>query len=163
VPCAIRGLLADAYRSCELIAGDKGVALRIDARSPGGMVLADRDAVLRVFGNLLGNAISFTPAGGRVTLGAEDSGEAGLVMFYVRDDGPGIDPQVLPHIFERYWQANRAARSGAGLGLAIAKGIVEAHGGTIVALTPPAGGTELRFTLPAAGEGGSDAPAPKIT
>jgi signal transduction histidine kinase len=143
---AVPGLLMDAYKSFELIAGGKNIQLRIDAGAPSVLVRADRDAVLRVFGNLLGNAVSFTPPGGRITLGAESL--PGEVAFYVRDTGPGIDPAILPHIFDRYWQANRASRSGAGLGLAIAKGIVEGHGGRIGARTLAEGGSELRFTLP---------------
>ena len=149
-PVAVPGLLADAYRAFELIANDKQVALRLEPAVPESLVLADREAVLRVFGNLLGNAISFTPAGGRITLGAEPA--PGGVAFRVCDSGPGIDAQVLPRIFDRYWQAKRTSRGGAGLGLAIAKGIVEAHGGTIGARTLPEGGSEFRFTLQAAAD-----------
>src|SRR5438874_2500097 len=92
-------------------------------------VIADRDRVLQVLSNLLGNATKFTPAEGRITIEAARAG--GWVEVSVRDSGAGIKPDELPHIFERFWQAKRTARGSAGLGLAIAKGIVEAHGGQI--------------------------------
>lgn len=140
-------LLGESYRAFSTSAEEKGVALELGA-TPAVEVSADREGVLRVLGNLLSNAISFTPRGGRVVLSADAAEEA--VWFVVRDSGPGIAPELLPHVFDRYWQAKRAARSGAGLGLAIAKGIVEAHGGEIVAGTQPEGGAEFRFWLPLA-------------
>jgi signal transduction histidine kinase len=72
----------------------------------------------------------------------------------VADTGPGIPPENLPHVFNPYWQARQTARLGAGLGLAIAKGIVEAHGGRIWASSTPGKGSTFAFALPPAGEGG---------
>src|SRR5690606_29711095 len=92
-------------------------------------VLADRDRVLQVFSNLLGNAIKFTPEGGTIRVSAESAGRE--VVFSVEDSGPGIAPEDLGFLFDRFWQAMNARRADAGLGLAIAKGIVEAHGGRI--------------------------------
>lgn len=138
-------LLEEACRSFSTPADEKGVTLDLRA-APAVEVWADREGALRVLANLLSNAISFTPRGGRVVLAAEAAEEA--VWFVVRDTGPGIAPELLPHVFDRYWQANRAARSGAGLGLAIAKGIVEAHEGEIVARSLAEGGAEFRFRLP---------------
>ncbi|HEY8470149.1 MAG TPA: HAMP domain-containing sensor histidine kinase, partial [Longimicrobiales bacterium] len=108
-------------------------------------VWADRDRLLQVFSNLLGNAIKFTPRGGRIELGAEAADEH--IRFWVRDTGPGIPPDQLPHVFDPFWQAKRR-RGGAGLGLAIARGIVEAHGGRIHAESELGMGTTIWFTIP---------------
>ncbi len=96
--------------------------------------------------NLLGNAIKFTPEGGTITVQADRRGDE--LMIAVSDTGPGIPADQLPHLFERYWQARPARQVGAGLGLYIAKGIVEAHGGRIWAESPA--GARLIFTLPLA-------------
>jgi signal transduction histidine kinase len=91
--------------------------------------------------------MKFTPAGGRVELGAR--GEGANVMFWVRDTGSGIPPEQLPRVFERFWQArDRPASEGAGLGLAIAKGIIEAHGGRISIESRLGEGTQVSFTVP---------------
>src|SRR5690606_40475472 len=92
-------------------------------------VAADHDRILQVFSNLIDNAIKFTPRGGRVTVRAEGGDHE--VVFSISDTGPGIPQEQLAHLFEPFWQAKRARRAGAGLGLAIARGIVEAHGGWI--------------------------------
>ncbi len=85
-------------------------------------------------------------APGRVSLQARRAG--GEVEIAVEDSGRGIDAEALPHVFDRYWQAKRASRAGAGLGLTIAKGIVEAHGGRIWVESAPGRGTVFRFTIP---------------
>ncbi|HEX7090884.1 MAG TPA: GAF domain-containing sensor histidine kinase [Longimicrobiales bacterium] len=108
-------------------------------------VWADRDRLLQVFSNLLGNAIKFTPKGGRIELGAEAAGEH--IRFWVRDTGSGIPADQLPHVFDPFWQAKRR-HGGAGLGLAIARGIVEAHGGRIRVESEPGVGTTVWFTIP---------------
>lgn len=115
-------------------------------------VKADRARVLQVFSNLLGNALKFTPAGGRITVGAEVLGDA--VCFRVSDSGPGIPAELVPHLFERFWRARRSDRRGAGLGLPIARGLVEAHGGRLWVESEEGAGTTFRFTLP------TTAPAP---
>jgi PAS domain S-box-containing protein len=117
---------------------------------------ADRDRVRQVFGNLLANALKFTPPGGRITLGARLRDDD--VCFFVRDTGTGMTPDAMRHLFDRYWQARREDRRGVGLGLAIAKGIVEAHGGTIWATSTPGEGTTVQFTLPRAHEDASASP-----
>jgi Signal transduction histidine kinase len=111
-------------------------------------VSSDRERVLQVFANLIGNAIKFTPKGGaiRILAGVEDSN----IRFIVADTGPGIPPEHLNHVFDRYWQAKSTAKLGTGLGLSIAKGIVEAHGGRIWVESPPNQGAQFNFTLPAA-------------
>lgn len=102
----------------------------------------------QVLSNLCGNALKFTPSGGRVRLRAE-AGEHEL-RIAVEDTGAGIAPEHLAHIFDRFWQAKRASRASAGLGLAIAKSIVEAHGGRIWVESTVGRGTCFAFTLPVA-------------
>jgi signal transduction histidine kinase len=101
-----------------------------------------------VLSNLLSNALRHTPSGGTVTISAapEDPG----VVFSVTDTGSGIPAEALPHIFDRFVKGERS--EGAGLGLAIARSLVEAHGGTLTATSEPGHGTTLRFALPS-GEG----------
>lgn len=106
----------------------------------------DRDRIVQVLSNLLANAMKFTPGGGMVTLLAER--EATAVVFTVRDDGPGIAPSALPHIFERFWQIDSDARRGLGLGLHICDNIIQAHGGRIWAQSEIGKGSTFRFTLP---------------
>ena len=106
---------------------------------------ADPVQVSRVLSNLVGNAIKFSATRGAVTLRAER--RDGELMITVSDTGPGIHPDHLPHLFDRYWQARRTGQAGAGLGLYIAKGIVEAHGGRIWAESSM-DGAKLTFTLP---------------
>ncbi|HET7461986.1 MAG TPA: ATP-binding protein [Longimicrobium sp.] len=127
------------------LAAEKGVLLRVE-RCEVPDVAGDRARVLQVLSNLLGNALKFTPAGGEVSVCAERSGDA--VVFRVADTGDGIAPEHLPRLFDRFWQADPANRTGLGLGLAIAKGIVDAHGGRIWAQSEPGRGSTFCFTLP---------------
>ena len=162
-------LLGEALEMLRPLAADKGIVLAGEALPDAGAaalppVHADPGRVLQVLGNLVGNAIKFTPSGGRVTIRAERAlGLGGKVRFSVADTGPGIPPEQLPHIFGRFWQANRADRRGIGMGLAIAKGIVEAHGERLWVESRVGEGTTFYFTLAeakpaAAGEGaGGDA------
>jgi len=114
-------------------------------------VRADRGRVFQVFSNLLGNALKFTPAGGRIVVrGSVTRGEA---LFTVADTGSGIPADSLPHLFDRFWQAQQSRRAGAGLGLFIAKGIIEAHGGRIWVESIADKGTTFSFTLPIASAG----------
>jgi signal transduction histidine kinase len=109
-------------------------------------VLADASCVGYVLANLLANAIKFTPPGGSVTLAASLEGDE--VMLAVSDSGPGIPPEFRSHLFQRFYRVPRVeGPSGAGLGLSIAKEIVEAHGGRIVYADRPGGGSVFRFTL----------------
>ena len=126
-------------------AEEKGVALRTslpEEELP--RVAADYGRVLQVFGNLVGNAVKFTPSGGEVEVGAARAAE--YVRFWVRDTGPGIEREHLPRLFDRFWQARRGGH-GAGLGLAIVRGIVEAHGGQVWAESEPGAGSTFHFTL----------------
>ena len=112
-------------------------------------VYADPDRMTQLLSNLIGNAIKFTPPGGSVSLGAHLDGDE--VLFVVTDTGEGIAPDELPHVFERFYQAPRdVRRHGAGLGLPISRGIVEAHGGNIWIESTLGVGTTVRFSLPVA-------------
>ncbi|HST62063.1 MAG TPA: ATP-binding protein [Longimicrobium sp.] len=126
-------------------AEEKGIALRTSLPDELPRVQADYGRVLQAMGNLLGNAVKFTPAGGEVEVGASRAAE--YVRFWVRDTGPGIEREHLPRLFDRFWQARRGGYAGAGLGLAIVRGIVEAHGGQVWAESEPGAGSTFHFTL----------------
>ena len=111
-------------------------------------VYADRHRIAQVLSNLVGNALKFTPKGGVIRLRAERKDDA--VLFVASDTGPGIPKEHLADVFHPFWQAKRAERMGAGLGLPIARGIVESHGGKIWAESEPGEGTSFYFTLPVA-------------
>jgi signal transduction histidine kinase len=102
--------------------------------------------VLQVFSNLVGNAIKFTPAGGSITLSAVRAD--GAVKCSVTDNGPGIPEAQIPRLFGKFWQAKRGDTGGVGLGLAIARGIVEAHGGSISVESEVGKGSVFSFPLP---------------
>jgi signal transduction histidine kinase len=98
--------------------------------------------------NLISNASKYSPAGGTITLGAAPA-PLGFVRFSVRDKGQGIPPEALPRVFDRFYRVPGQAKPGAGIGLAIAREIVVAHGGTIACSSVPGGGTEFHFLVPA--------------
>jgi signal transduction histidine kinase len=109
-------------------------------------LLADPGRLRQVFENLLENAVKFTPAGGVVTLAAARLD--GSVLFSVADTGAGIPVGEMPRLFDRFWQARRGGAGSAGLGLAICKGIVEAHGGAIWAESTVGRGSTFYFRVP---------------
>jgi two-component system heavy metal sensor histidine kinase CusS len=125
--------------------------LRIAVETAGDpVILGDRNLLQQAVGNLVGNAVAHTPAGGTVTVFARS--ESGNVVLGVRDTGPGIAPQHLPHIFERLYRVDAARASGrgsVGLGLAIVKGIAELHRGTVEAFSPPGAGLTVQLAIPA--------------
>jgi signal transduction histidine kinase len=145
-PTTVYELLIDAIELLRPLAAAKRVELCADIAPGLPSVLADRERVLQVFSNIGGNAIKFTPQGGRVEL--QVSEQQGAVEFTIRDNGPGIAAEDLPHLFDRYWQARKATRVGTGLGLPIAKRIVEAHGGQIRATSELGLGSCFAFTVP---------------
>ncbi|MDQ2929637.1 MAG: HAMP domain-containing histidine kinase [Gemmatimonadota bacterium] len=112
-------------------------------------VMADAGRIQQALANLLGNAVKLTDVGGRVTVRVTSFADS--VRFAVADTGPGIPKEDLKHLFERFWQAKATRRGGAGLGLAIAKGIVEAHGGTMEVESEIGKGSTFSFTLPVDG------------
>ncbi|MBC8162637.1 MAG: HAMP domain-containing protein [Roseiflexaceae bacterium] len=134
-------------------ASAQGIALDVQALSTLPLVWADAERMAQVFGNLLANALRYTPACGSIALAAAVQGRA--VEFQVRDTGSGIDTAALPHIFERFYRADAARQhpGSSGLGLAIVKSIVEAHGGSIHAESAPGQGTLIRLSLPVSPHG----------
>ena len=154
--CAVGALLDEALDLMQPLAQQK--RLRIERQVPGREVYVrcDRPRILRVLSNLIGNSIKFTSESGAITIRAELADRE--VRFSVTDTGSGIAADELPHIFERFWQARKTARLGAGLGLAIAKGIVDAHRGQIWAESEPGKGSTFFFTLPLGNR--EDAPRP---
>ena len=135
--------VTDAFQPAAL---EKGIAL--SAEVPAGPLLAafDHDRMLQVFGNLIANAIKFTPAGGSVGIHVDAS--RGLIRFCVRDTGVGIPATMLEAIFERFWQVGKDDRRGMGLGLYISKSIVDGHRGRIWAESELGKGSQVYFTLP---------------
>jgi signal transduction histidine kinase len=123
-----------------------GRTLECDVASGIPAVSVDRDRMSQVLENLIGNALKFTPAGGRVTVRIARDGAVG-VSCAVADTGVGIPPDELPHLFERFWQARRYRRGGAGLGLAIARGVVEAHGTHLEVQSELGRGSVFSFVL----------------
>jgi signal transduction histidine kinase/PAS domain-containing protein len=146
-PQPAAALLQEAAALHQPIAAEKGLELQVNIRiDPELEVCCDRERVLQVLGNLLGNALKFTPPGGWIELAAEREGE--YVRTAVRDSGPGISAQELPSIFDPYWSGRGHRRMGSGLGLFISKGIISAHRGEIGVDSTPGAGSEFYFTLP---------------
>ncbi|HEU4537064.1 MAG TPA: GAF domain-containing sensor histidine kinase, partial [Polyangiaceae bacterium] len=145
-PHALGALVDDALEALRLLAARKSIRLERVTPSEDVTVACDRWRVVQVLSNLLGNAIKFTPEGGAIVLRAEPL--AGDVRFAVSDSGPGIAPDRLPHVFERFWRADESAKEGTGLGLYICKGIVAAHGGAMGAESEVGRGSTFFFTLP---------------
>ncbi|HET9990720.1 MAG TPA: GAF domain-containing sensor histidine kinase, partial [Kofleriaceae bacterium] len=147
---AVEQVLDDAITSQQLAASAASIELRLEIDDKLPLIWADRHRVLQVLDNLIGNALKFTPKRGHITIAAVNRG--GEVLFSVADTGAGIPEENLRHVFDRFWQAKRAERRGAGLGLQICKGIVEAHGGRIWAESVVGRGTTFFFTLPTTDE-----------
>jgi signal transduction histidine kinase len=132
----------------------EGRHIHIDAVPADGIaVRADPLRVSQIVGNIVGNALKFTPENGRVTLRATPNGSQ--VAIGISDTGPGIPARDLDHLFDNFWQAQRNDHRGVGLGLAIAKGVVEAHGGRIWCDSIPGQGSTFSFTLPRASTNGT--------
>jgi signal transduction histidine kinase len=130
--------------------------LRLERRlAPGLTAMCDRGRILQVLANLLGNAVKFTPEGGTLTV--ETRPQADTLLVTVRDTGPGIPLAAQPHLFERHWQVEKTARQGSGLGLYIAQGIVQAHGGRLWVESTPGQGSAFTFCLPTRREDSGEA------
>ena len=141
-------ILREACEAQSAVAQAAGLVVECEAPDALPAVEVDCDRLQQVVCNLVGNAMKFTPPGGRIVVTARADG--GDVLVTVKDDGCGMSEADLDRIFEPYWQAQRTASLGAGLGLKIAKGIVEAHGGRIWAESAVGAGTSFYFTLPGA-------------
>jgi PAS domain S-box-containing protein len=145
-PTAVGAFVEETLETLRPLAARK--SLRLEARAPreGLTVTCDRWRVLQVLSNFVSNAIKFTPEGGAIEIRIDRCGPD--VRFAVVDEGPGIARERLPHVFERYWQAEETATKGTGLGLYICKGIVESHGGAIGVESESGRGSTFYFTLP---------------
>lgn len=141
-------LIAEACETFAAQAAESHQQLSCEVRDGTPAIDADGDRILQLLRNLLSNALRHTPEGGSVAVRVEPAGDE--VRFSVRDTGSGIPAEDLPYLFDRFWQARRTRRGGAGLGLAIAKGIAEAHGGRIWVESEEGKGSTFAFTLPVA-------------
>lgn len=145
-PTEAAQLVLQARHMFEVEAEQHGIQLSQELPTNLPLVEADGTRIVQVLGNLLRNAIKFTPRGGRIVVGVAP--RDGDVEFFVRDSGPGIARDVQERVFERYWQSSNGARSkGTGLGLSIARGIIEAHGGRIWLESEPGHGAAFFFSL----------------
>ena len=145
-PEAVDALVNDTLEMLRPIATGSSIIMEARIADDLPQVLADSARMQQVLSNLVGNAVKFTSRQGRIIVSAERF--EGEVRFAVIDTGAGIPPEQVPHIFGRFWQAKSSDRRGIGLGLAIAKGIVEAHGGRIWVESQVGLGSTFYFTLP---------------
>ncbi|WP_017595316.1 sensor histidine kinase [Nocardiopsis potens] len=158
-PVDLHRLPGQAVASHSLTAEGAGVRLAADAE-PGVVPVADRARLLQAIGNLVGNAIRHTPEGGTVTVRCRRDG--GDALIEVVDTGSGISAEDLPHVFDRFWRADKSRNrrtGGSGLGLAIVRNIAELHGGTAGAAHAPGGGAAFTVRVPLAGPSGPAGPA----
>jgi PAS domain S-box-containing protein len=140
-------LVLRAMHMFDVEAKEQGIELDIRLATNLPLIRADGSRVVQVLGNLVRNALKFTPGGGRITIAAD--GHDSSVMFAVSDTGRGISEENQSRIFDRYWQSSNGARArGSGLGLSIAQGIVEAHGGRIWVESAVGKGSTFAFTVP---------------
>ena len=145
-----RELLEQVEQSFEPLAAEQQVALKVQADADLPDVQVDRERMVQVLANLVSNALRYTPAGGSVTLRARQASDN--VQLIVSDTGSGIEADKLPYVFERFYrveEARQQSQGKSGLGLAIAKSLVEAHHGSIAAESSAATGTAIIITLPA--------------
>lgn len=152
-PTAVRPLAQRVARHMRPNFEEKGQELTVSVEKATPAVFADAGRIGQVLSNLLTNANKYAPEGAHVRLSAGTAGKQ--VEFVVSDDGPGLGPDELEHIFERFWRAQSGETqtvTGTGLGLAIAKSLIELHGGAISATSTPGGGATFRFVLPTAKE-----------
>lgn len=149
-PVDAASIARDAAQAFRAPAEAKGIELRLELLPSLGTVIADPERIDLAFANLVGNAVKYTPAGGRVAISAER--HEGVVRYTVTDNGPGVPPELRQAIFEKFFRRPGATTPGAGLGLFIAKEIVEAHAGKIGVEGGPGAGSTFWFELPAAGD-----------
>lgn len=156
-------LIDDAIDAARSAMAERTLALVASPVAANLRVIGDRGRLAQVFGNLLANAIKFTPDGGRISIRAWRDG--GMVTFEVADTGPGIQPTDRERLFDRFWQAKPSDLRGIGLGLAITKAIVDAHGGRIWVESEPGTGSRFTFALPSASdsEDGPGGAFPEVT
>jgi signal transduction histidine kinase len=144
-PESVGSILAEVVDSYRAVVAEHG--LRFDCSAEEDLrVECDRERIFQVFGNLVNNAVKVAPAGSAI--GISGKRDAGCACFSVSDEGPGVEEDKIPHLFDRYWQGHRASGKGRGLGLAIVKGIVEGHGGRVGVVSRKGQGSTFFFRLP---------------
>jgi signal transduction histidine kinase len=141
-------IIKQAVEQLQGAAASKGVTLEAESQGESGYVVCDRSRVMQVLSNLIGNAIKFTPAKGRICVSCQRTGPKGEVQISVSDTGEGIAPEKIKTIFERFSQIHNQDRRGIGLGLYIAKMMVEEHPGRIWVESKLGEGSTFHFTLP---------------
>jgi signal transduction histidine kinase len=146
--CDLAALVLEVITSYETLAQEKGIRLSRDIPTEAQYVVCDSARTLQVLSNLVSNAVKFTKVGGSVKISARRTER--YVEVDVADTGSGMPPEVLPHVFDRFWQAKDTAYRGTGLGLAIAKGLVLAQNGQIWVRSKMGAGSSFYFTLRAA-------------
>ncbi len=147
-PHTVDELMQETRETFESRAAEKGVALYTEVAADVPGLVCDKGRVLQALGNLVANALKFTAPPGAVTVRATADQGGHAVRLSVQDDGPGIAAAMRPHIFDRHWHASLDNRTGHGLGLSIARGIVERHGGQIELDSRPGAGSTFWFSLP---------------
>jgi signal transduction histidine kinase len=154
---SVRVPIDKAVESALVYATRKAVTIAVAVADPAPQVLGDQGTLTEAVVNILGNAVKFTREGGRIDVSADVRGDQ--VRIKIADNGVGIAPDDLPHIFDAFYSARRGAagEQGSGLGLAVSRRIVEAHGGEITVQSTPGQGSTFVITLPVLGEGGPGA------
>jgi two-component system, OmpR family, sensor histidine kinase BaeS len=145
-PSDLGALIRDTLASFKSQADSAGVTLVAQVADDLPTILLDPVRIHAVIGNLLVNALRYTPASGSIIVSAQDNRQSKFLTVEVTDTGTGIDPAILPHIFDRFYKSSDSR--GSGLGLAIARHLVNAHGGAIKAENVAGQGTRIMFTLP---------------
>lgn len=143
---ALPDVVRESVNTLLPVATERGVRIEFEFPPALPRISADADRMIQLLSNLVGNAVKFSTDNGTVKISAISNEE--FVTVIVSDNGRGIDPDELPYVFDRFWQSRRTNRSGAGLGLAIARGIVRAHGGEIGVASSVGEGTTVHFTMP---------------
>ncbi|HYN80002.1 MAG TPA: ATP-binding protein [Gemmatimonadaceae bacterium] len=145
-PTDVSDLLSDAFGTLNPIASAKSISLQFSTERGLPMVSVDRERIRQALSNLIGNSVKFSPPESSIDVRAERRDDH--VEVSVIDRGPGMNEEQLSHAFDRFWQSRRTDREGAGLGLTITRGIIEAHGGRIWAVSKVGEGSTFHFTLP---------------
>jgi len=146
-PVDMAALLHEVCDIFSSVAEDSDIDLKLELNATHLMVTGDKSRLQRLMANLVDNAIKFSPAGSRIRLAG--CREADTICLFVMDNGMGIEPEDMPHIFDRFYRSDRSRSSlGNGLGLSYAKSIVTAHGGDIQVQSQPGSNTSVRVTLP---------------